>query len=82
MKLIEIESTCDSGSVLVVGDSYTNCIDYLFASVYRHVYIIDPRHYRGTLDSFLKDHDVDDAVFIMSSNNLTSQSFSDFLAPK
>ncbi|MBR0404365.1 MAG: hypothetical protein IJI68_04050 [Eggerthellaceae bacterium] len=77
--LLEIQADSGKGSLLIVGDSYTNCIDYLFANQYRHVYVIDPRYYTETIDSFMQDHEVDDAVMIMGSNTVVSDKTAAFL---
>ena len=31
-------------SLLIIGDSFTNCIERLFAEEYREVYVVDPRY--------------------------------------
>ena len=59
-----------NGSLLVVCDSFSNCIDSLFASAYKKVFIVDLRHYKaGTVDDLLSQHAIDDAVILMSSVN-------------
>ena len=57
-------------------------MDYLFAYSYRDVYILDPRHYEGMLEDFLKRHEVDDALFLMASNTLVGSSTRAFLASR
>lgn len=65
--LIEIENldVQNGESLLIIGDSYTNCMERFFAESYQYVYIIDPRNYEeGTIQEFLDGHDIDDGVFI------------------
>ena len=77
---LHITNKHGKGTLLIVGDSFTNNVDRLFATAYRDVYVIDPRHFAGTLEHFMKEHAVDDAVFLMASNTLLSNSFAQFLS--
>lgn len=74
--LIEI-TTDDAASnrvLLIVGDSYSNSIERLFAAEYRTVYVVDPRHRSEKLDQFLCEHpDVTDVLFLMSDTYLFSE---------
>lgn len=74
--LIEIvnPTPIENRSILIVGDSYTNCIERLFARDVAETYILDPRHDSHTVDDFLLEHpDVKDVVFIMRSSNFLSE---------
>ena len=51
--------------LLIVGDSYTNPLERLFAENYRTVYCIDPRYYTTPLSDFLDTHQVDDLLFLL-----------------
>jgi hypothetical protein len=77
---IHIRNEAGEGSLLIVGDSFTNNIDYLFAYTYRDVHILDPRHYTGNIEGFLKKHPVDDALLLMGSNTLVNAKTVGFLA--
>lgn len=69
-----------AGELLIVGDSYSNCMERFLASHYKKTYVLDPRHTSRTLDSFLASHEnVKDVVFIMRSTNLLSQATRDFI---
>lgn len=76
---IHIHNPKGTGSLLIIGDSFTNNIDYLFAYTYADVHILDPRHYDGHLGDFLKETEVDDAVFLMASNTMVSNTTAAFL---
>ena len=67
------------GSLLIIGDSFTNNLDYLFAYSYHDVYILDPRHYKGTLQSFLEKNQIDDALFLVAGNTLVNSDIKKFL---
>lgn len=59
--------------LLIVGDSYSNCMERFMAVHYSKTYVLDPRHQDGSIDSFLEEHDdVDDVLFVMRSTNLLS----------
>lgn len=58
------------GTLLIIGDSYTNCMDRFFAENYQHVSIIDPRYYENNLDAYVDELAPDDIVVLMSANNL------------
>ncbi len=69
--LIEIRNDkAPEKTLLIVGDSYSSNMERFFAESYSRVYVLDLRHYDGTLDDFLKDNEVDDCVFICAPNNL------------
>jgi hypothetical protein len=55
-----------------VGDSFTDNFDRFFAESYRHVIVVDLRHYSDTLESLLSENEVDDCVFIMAADTMLS----------
>ena len=59
-----------NGTLLIIGDSYTNCIDHVFAESYRHVSVIDPRHYKGSIAEYVSELNPDDAVIMLGANNV------------
>lgn len=63
--------TLSEKTLLLVGDSYTNSIERLFAENYKTVYCIDPRYYKEPLESFLADHKVDDLLFLLCPPTLS-----------
>ena len=52
-------------SLLIVSDSYSNCIDRFFIPSYRDIYLIDPRYYGLSLSGFLDGTPVDDGIIIL-----------------
>jgi len=63
-------SDAPDGRLLIIGDSYTNCIDRVFAQAYRNVRVIDPRHYEGDLGECIESFCPDDIVVLMGVNNI------------
>lgn len=71
---ITIESGDEAahGSLLIIGDSFTNNMERFFAHNYETVYVLDPRYYKGSIDEFVGQHEIDDAVFILSEPSIVS----------
>ena len=67
-----IEYTCQaaSGNLLVVGDSYDNCLEPLLASHFHRSYFVDLRHYAGdvgdrfVIDDFIVRNEITDVLFV------------------
>ncbi|NHM15569.1 hypothetical protein GMI69_02630 [Eggerthellaceae bacterium zg-887] len=82
--LIEIHNdVCESDEELViVADSFSNCMERFLAAHYRTTYVLDARHTKQTLDDFLAQHEnVADIVFLMREPNVVDKDVIDFLAP-
>lgn len=69
------ENAESDDSLLIIGDSFSNCMERFFAENYKHVYVIDPRHYTGDISAFIDEHDITDGVFLLSRNNLGNSAF-------
>lgn len=78
--ILRNEDVASSKRLAIVGDSYTSCIERLFAEHYSEVYVIDPRHIEGSLDEMLRKYPVDDVLFMMAGYTLTSEEFSRAMA--
>lgn len=71
--LFEIENTeLDNGeTLLIIGDSYTNCVERFFAESYQYVYVLDPRYYDGeALQEFIDGNGIDDVLFMTTAKNI------------
>lgn len=75
------KDAASSKHLAIIGDSYTSCIERLFAEHYGVVYVIDPRHIDGSLDEILCKYPVDDILFMMAGYTLASEEFSRAMAP-
>lgn len=56
---IQEETSC-----LVIKESYGNAFVPFLIPHYKNVYVIDPRHYKGTLSDFTANNQVDDIIFL------------------
>lgn len=72
-QLIEIDNPeADTDRTLViVADSYTNCVERLFAEHYAKVYAMDLRKGEQTLSERLEGIDADDVLFLMTESQYT-----------
>ncbi len=54
----------EGSSCLVIKESYGNAFVPFLIPHYKNIYVIDPRHYKGTLSDFTADKQVDDIIFL------------------
>lgn len=59
-----------SKKLLIIGDSYSNCIERLFLAGYKQVTVVDPRHVKESLSETLSKDDYDDVLIMMCDANL------------
>ncbi len=56
---IQEETSC-----LIIKESYGNAFVPFLIPHYKNIYVIDPRHYKGTLSGFTTNTQVDDIIFL------------------
>ena len=61
------------GTLLIIGDSYTNCMDRFFAENYQHVSVVDPRYFKNELNAYINTLSPDDIVVLMGANNFVDK---------
>ena len=72
VKLIEFDNPAlleETGSLLIISDSYDDSLDRFFSANYRHVYELDPRYFTDAseIEDFIHQHpDIRDAIFVLS----------------
>ncbi len=54
----------DGETCVVIKESYGNAFVPFLIPHYSTIYVIDPRHYSGTLSEFTKDKEIDDVIFL------------------
>ncbi len=59
----------DNSAVVLIKDSYGNAFAPFLSTMYHKVYILDFRHFNGTLAGFVKENKVDDVLFL---NNISA----------
>lgn len=61
-------------ALMIVGDSYSNPIERLFAAHYKTVYAYDARYNESTIQEYLNEHpDIEDVLFLMHSGNFVTK---------
>lgn len=79
-EVITIENdSVESGTLLIVGDSFANDLDRVFAQSYHTVYHIDPRYDTVDIDEFIETHDIDDGLILLNQSFITSKDVMDSL---
>jgi hypothetical protein len=67
LKVINSESEQAIGKILLIKDSYANAfIPYLVYN-YEEIHIIDPRHFSGSLDDYIREQQLDTVLFFNSA---------------
>ncbi|MDD2970761.1 MAG: DHHW family protein [Lachnospiraceae bacterium] len=56
-------------SILIIKDSFANTFATLLCENYENVYLIDLRHYNGSIDTFIADNGIDQVLFLYSKIN-------------
>ena len=69
---IEEESSC-----LVIKESYGNAFVPFLIPHYKNIYVIDPRHYKGTLSDFATNNQVDDIIFLANISTTRNEIYID-----
>ncbi|NHM14482.1 DHHW family protein [Xiamenia xianingshaonis] len=64
------EESASENELVLVADSYSNCMERFLAAHYRTTYVIDLRHSSVVIDEFLDEHpEVTDVVYLMRRTN-------------
>ena len=84
LSTITNESLTTGESCLVIKESFGNAFVPFLVYHYKTVYVIDYRHYKSSLSTFLASHPVDDIIFVnnvsMTRNSSLVSSLASFIA--
>lgn len=50
--------------ILCIKDSYANCMIPFLSDIYRDVFVVDLRFFRGDLDLYIKENEIDEILFL------------------
>lgn len=67
--IVRIQNPGKQGKLLVIRDSYSNCLGGFLAESYGEVVLIDLRYYRQTVSELVKQEDFDDILVCYSCAN-------------
>ena len=66
---INIDTTLNSKNVLlVVKDSYANCMMSMLVPYYKHIVIVDPRYFTDSIDKLVKNEGITDVLWLYNAN--------------
>ena len=66
---IKIDTTLNSKKVLmIVKDSYANCLVPMLIPYYKSIVMIDPRYYTDKIEQTVKDEGVTDVLWLYNAN--------------
>ncbi len=83
--LVTIENLdmSEGPSCIVIKESYGNAFVPFLIPHYKTVYVIDPRHYNGTLSEFSSNKEIDDIIFLANisttRNSIYIDAMKDFI---
>lgn len=67
--VMDIRTTADSTErLLVVKDSYANCLIPFLTPYYREIVVVDPRYYYGDIDKVMKENKITSVLFLYNGN--------------
>ena len=69
----------DAGNVLIIKDSFGNCMAPFFTQNYHTVYVVDYRYYTKSLSSLIKSFEIDDVIFLPNLGDLQTRAVGDLL---
>ena len=68
---IRIETTVDNGrALLVLKDSYANCLIPLLSTGYQKIVVVDPRYYTGDLEVLMGAEGVNEVLILYNAETL------------
>ncbi|MCH5190883.1 MAG: hypothetical protein J1F23_01820 [Oscillospiraceae bacterium] len=69
----------DGSSLLVVKESFGNAVVPFLVENYEKIYVIDYRHYKGSVSDFVKKHGVQDVLYINNVSATRNKSLMEML---
>ena len=66
---INIRTTADTtDKLLLVKDSYANCMIPFLTAYYREIIVVDPRYYYGDIEDIMEENDITSVLFLYNGN--------------
>lgn len=67
--MIDIKTTADSSNrLLLVKDSYANCLVPFLTPFFREIIMIDPRYYYGDIHQVMEENNITSVLFLYNGN--------------
>ncbi|MCR5041029.1 MAG: hypothetical protein K6C36_02875 [Clostridia bacterium] len=77
--LVTVETGSEGGTLLLVKDSYANCVLPYLCSDYAKIYVVDLRYYKGSVSGLIKDGGVTDALFLYNLKSFCEDKYVRFV---
>lgn len=72
--MVDIRTTADTTDrLLLVKDSYANCLIPFLVPYYREVIVIDPQYYEGSLDEIMEENKITSVLFLYNGNTFAEE---------
>lgn len=65
-------------NLLLIGSSFSDCVDRYFAHSFKNVIEIDPRYCKDSLKSIVSDNQITDVIIMIDTHSLTSDNVAKF----
>lgn len=73
--LVNIKTTSASHEkLLILKDSYANCMIPFLTPFYREIVVVDPRYYYGNIEELIMDHQITKVLFLYNGNTFAEDS--------
>ena len=67
--MTDIRTTADTTErLLLVKDSYANCLIPFLIPYYREIVVVDPEYYEGNLDEIMDEKKISSVLFLYNGN--------------
>ncbi len=67
--MVDIRTTADTTDrLLLVKDSYANCLIPFLVPYYREIIVVDPEYYEGNLDGIMEEKKISSVLFLYNGN--------------
>lgn len=68
--LLKIETPSEANkSIMILKDSYANCLIPFLTDYYRKIIVVDPRYYYENLDELMAVEDITEVMILMNANS-------------
>ncbi len=67
------------GNLLIVRDSYAQNMAPFLAYNYKEIHMLDMRYYRGSMDKFLEENDIDEVLYLFGIDTLITDESTSWL---
>ena len=77
--IVKIENldVTEGETCIIIKESYGNAFVPFLIPHYKTIYVLDPRHYKGTLSEFTNDKSIDDIIFLANISTTRNKIYID-----